>query len=114
MKLRIGAFNCENLFGRYRFLNTDPAKRGKNYEQKIQIYEVVVLEGRTGKIKPDKIEKPQRKNTAAAIIAAAPDILAVEEVENLITLRLFNAVYAKNYFDRMLLIDGNEPRGIDV
>jgi predicted extracellular nuclease len=114
MKLRISAFNCENLFGRYRFLNTDPAKRGKNYEQKIQIYEVVALAGRSGKTKPDAISEKQRKNTAAAIIASAPDVLAVEEVENLITLRLFNALYAKNYFDRMVLIDGNDPRGIDV
>lgn len=115
MTLRITTFNCENLFGRYRLLDNPPAGQVTNYEILLQIPEVVTLEaGRSGKIKPAKISAEQRKNTANAILEADPHILAVEEVENLTTLRLFNGKYMRNAFDRILLIDGNDARGIDV
>jgi hypothetical protein len=119
MKIRLTTFNCENLFGRYRFLDkaspVDSAARlNENYTNTIQIYEVVALEGRSNRVKPQAIAKTQRINTAGAILGAAPDILCVNEVENLPTLRIFNAIYLKNYFDRIVLIEGNDNRGIDV
>jgi exonuclease III len=115
MQLRITTCNCENLFGRYRILDKPPAARVTNYENLLKIPEVVTLEaGRSGKMKPAKINQEQRKNTANAILEADPHILAVEEVENLTTLRLFNGKYMRNAFDRILLIDGNDARGIDV
>lgn len=114
-KLRLTTFNCENLFGRYAFLNSTEKKTAvTNYEHQLKITEVVTLAGRGKGLKPAPISEQQRQNTAATIVAAKPDILAVAEVENLITLRLFNAKYLKNYFDRIILIDGNDPRGIDV
>ncbi len=115
MKLRLTTFNCENLFGRYQILDKPPAGQVKNYESLLQIPEVVTLEpGRSGTIKPAKISAEQRKNTANAILEADPQLLAVAEVENLTTLRLFNSKYMGNAFDRILLIDGNDARGIDV
>ncbi len=115
MKLRITTFNCENLFGRYRFLDTPQKGQVKNYEKSLQIPEITTLEpGRSGKIKPAVISKQQRTNTANAILGANPDLLAVEEVENLTVLRLFNAKYMGNAFDRIILVDGNDARGIDV
>jgi predicted extracellular nuclease len=85
-----------------------------NYTNALQVYEVVALTGRSNRIKPKPIAHVQRINTAGAILGAAPDILCVNEVENLATLRIFNALYLKDYFDRLVLLDGNDPRGIDV
>jgi endonuclease/exonuclease/phosphatase family metal-dependent hydrolase len=115
MALRLGTFNLENLFGRYRFLDEDPAKRPKDYASRLQVIGVVAFRpGRSNALKPKAITEAQRKNTAATLLAAKPDILSVNEVENLSTLRIFNALYLKNYFDRLVMVQGNDPRGINV
>lgn len=115
MTLRITTFNCENLFGRYRILDKPPAGQITNFEDLLQIPDVVALApGRSGKLKPRVIAEKQRINTAGALLGAKPDIIAVQEVENLATLRIFNAKFLANRFDRILVIDGNDARGIDV
>ncbi len=115
MELRITTFNCENLFGRYRFLDEPPADKIKNYEKNLQTIETATLKpGRKGELQPAEINKEQRINTANAILGAKPDVLAVQEVESLAVLRLFNAKYMANHFDQIVLIDGNDARGIDV
>jgi endonuclease/exonuclease/phosphatase family metal-dependent hydrolase len=115
MKLRLSTFNCENLFGRYGFLDTPPVDQPRDYAKDIKITDVVTFEpGRSNILKPKAISETQRKNTAEAMLALKPDILSVCEVENLTTLRLFNAKYLNNYFDRIVLLDGNDARGIDV
>lgn len=115
MKLRITTFNCENLFGRYRILDKPPKGKVTNYEKLIQVTEIATLEpGRSGSIKPAKISQAQRTTTANAILAADPDVLAVQEVENLTVLRLFNDKYMHNEFDQIALCTGNDARGINV
>ena len=115
MQVKITTFNCENLFGRYRMLNEPWDKKPQGYESRIQVYEIVSLKpGREGRIKPYEIAVVQRKTTAYAILGTNTDILAVQEVENMSTLRIFNHIYLKNYFERIISIDGNDNRGIDV
>jgi len=115
MKLKITTFNCENLFGRYRFLDKPFSSPPSGFEKLLQIPSVVAFEpGRSGKIKPAPIAEKQRVTTGKAILGAAPDILAVQEVENLSTLRIFNHKFMDDFFDRVILLDGNDARGIDV
>jgi len=84
----------ENLFGRYGILDKPTNGQIKNFETLLQIPEVVTLDpGRSGRIKPKAISEKQRVATANAILGAKPDILAVQEVENLATLRIFNSKY---------------------
>lgn len=112
MKLTLTTFNVENLFNRYAFL--DKPWEDRKYEQFVQAVGLVSIASREGDLVPYAITEIQRNNTAQAILDAAPDILAVQEVENLYTLRIFNDTYLDNYFDRIISIDGNDPRGIDV
>jgi hypothetical protein len=61
----------------------------------------------------------QIDNTAKAIRGkdnemVFPDILAVQEAENLQTLKQFNETYLDKHFKYMYLIDGNDSRQIDV
>jgi hypothetical protein len=112
MKLTLTTFNCENLFNRYAFL--DQPWNQKNYEKFIMASTVASVANRDGELVTYTTTQAQRTNTALAIQEAKPDILIVNEIENLYTLRNFNAEFLGNYFDRMLAIDGNDPRGIDV
>jgi len=112
MKVTITTFNVENLFNRYRLL--DEPWEGRKYEKMVQAIGLVSIASREGDLVSYSTTEIQRNNTAQAVLDSAPDILAVQEVENLYTLRLFNADYLDDYFDRMILVDGNDPRGIDV
>jgi endonuclease/exonuclease/phosphatase family metal-dependent hydrolase len=112
VKVRVATFNLENLFNRYALL--DEPWENRDYEKVAAAYEVASIASRDGDLVSYEVTQVQRNNTALAIEAARPDILAVQEVENLIALRNFNDIYLDDYFDRLVLVDGNDPRGIDV
>ncbi len=111
-ELTLTTFNLENLFNRYAIL--DEPWNGRGYEKVMLAYDVASIASRDGDLVSYETTHIQRNNTAMAIELAAPDILVVQEVENLIALRNFNHIYLDDYFEQMILIDGNDPRGIDV
>jgi endonuclease/exonuclease/phosphatase family metal-dependent hydrolase len=112
MNVTITTFNLENLFNRYAIL--DEPWDGRSYEKVILAYDVASIASRDGDLVSYETTHLQRNNTALAIEQAAPDILVAQEVENLIALRNFNHIYLDDYFEHLILIDGNDPRGIDV
>jgi endonuclease/exonuclease/phosphatase family metal-dependent hydrolase len=106
-QLKIATFNLENLFSRYRLLDTSDA--GVH----VQLVGATSIDYQ-GRPLSEGITQSQRNNTARAILDSQPDILAVEEVEDLWTLRCFNDEYLGGYFDRMIMLAGNDGRGINV
>ncbi len=110
--LRVTTFNVENLFNRYAFL--DLPWENRNFEQFVQAVGLVSVASRKGDLVSYATTEIQRNNTAQAILDSRPDILTVQEIENIYTLRNFNDSYLDNYFDRIISIDGNDLRGIDV
>lgn len=111
-KLRVTTFNVENLFNRYAFL--DEPFQGSSYERFVQAVGIASIASRKGDLVADATTTIQRNNTALAIEKAAPDVLAVQEVENVYALRILNEQYLGRYFRTIILLDGNDPRGIDV
>ncbi|MFM7322099.1 MAG: endonuclease/exonuclease/phosphatase family protein [Armatimonadota bacterium] len=106
LRLRVGTFNVENLFSRFRFSDRLPkeailaaVEAGWEFEQTLY--------------RP--FDSEHRSLTAAAIRAIDADILAVQEVESLETLKRFNRQLLPDLGYRwMISLDGNDPRGIDV
>lgn len=124
MRVRIGTFNVENLFARFRFKDRRQRYRkpdgswGYRYRP-LTDRQALMLVRDGWKVDKTKfrISRPQdRLITAAAIQAIDAHILALQEVENLDVLKRFNA--KRDYLDGMyhykLVVDGNDPRLIDV
>ena len=115
-KITVGTFNTENLFLRYRLLDKERGSRfGKKVDKK-QFEEgggsILMLGVRLEEFGP--ISKAARRLTAKVIVENDPDILALQEVENLEALKLFNGYFLKQRYPYSILIDANDPRQIDV
>ena len=113
MRVKIGTFNAENLFLRYKFLATVRGSMGK---KKVDISKFTDEGGNINMLEDvfDKIDDLQRKNTAQVILKNNPDVICLQEVENLETLKKFNSKYLKRRYPYSMLIDGNDNRKIDV
>ncbi|MFI8305083.1 endonuclease/exonuclease/phosphatase family protein [Streptomyces sp. NPDC085927] len=102
--LRLATFNVENLFARWRFKDgVDPATantRGWAVEQ-TQFEELGV---------------DDKAITGAAVREIRADVLALQEVENVDTLKHFRAqaLGGRAEYPYVAGVDGNDPRLIDV
>lgn len=133
MKLTIGTFNTENLFLRYFF---NRKERGSQFAKPIKWKELLSpvvaapteeeTQKKAGEIalninmlgweleNSGPISKSARVATAKVILENLPDVLAVQEVENLEALLQFNRQFLKNAYPYAMVIDGNDLRQIDV
>ncbi|HXH17470.1 MAG TPA: endonuclease/exonuclease/phosphatase family protein, partial [Chitinophagales bacterium] len=100
----IATFNCENLFVRFKFGKRLSEARVTNAVKNGFIIDKNVFE---------RIIERERTLTAQAIRATGADIIGLQEVENLDTLKAFRSQFLKHY-PFQYLIDGNDPRLIDV
>jgi endonuclease/exonuclease/phosphatase family metal-dependent hydrolase len=118
----LATFNANNFFLRYRFTNTFPGDLSA--KSLIAAGEV----GSLGYVPPREfgqlarsrfvIWDAQRRELAARALAEPdgklPDILCVQETENLDALRALNADHFRGHYAHVVLIDGWDPRNIDV
>ncbi len=111
MRIRLGTFNCNNLFSRFNFkAQVLPLDRGG---RRHSLPKAVELRTSMGKLIPPKPEAATCR-LAERILAAAPDVLAVQEVEDKQTLADFNQRHLGGRFPERVLVEGNDPRFIDV
>ncbi|MFM9944846.1 MAG: endonuclease/exonuclease/phosphatase family protein [Bacteroidia bacterium] len=109
-KVTIATFNCENLFRRYKFTTKAKPETIKKANEQL-INEGVLLNEKFF----TRIIDEEKKLTAQAILATNADIIALQEVENLETLKSFVSNFLKNKgYHYQILIDGNDMRLIDV
>jgi len=119
MQISIGTFNLNNLFSRYNFKGEVNAIESNSTTVNSQIsYEftdkdVYRLRTFMGKlVKPKNIKNTQ--TIADRILRMNVDVLAVQEVEDIDILKQFNNEYLNGLYKYVILIEGNDPRLIDV
>lgn len=125
----LATFNANNFFLRYRFANTFPGDQSR--KSLVEAAEVAGLgyipgklpESATRNARPYDRQRfvvwdEERRVLAAQALAepegALPDILCLQEVENLDAVRVFNDRYLGNHYPYLLLVDGHDVRNIDV
>lgn len=103
MLVRIATFNCENLFARFRF------RDGVATDTTIGGFAI-------NDLRFDIHDTAKRRITGKAIKAIKADIVALQEVENIEVLERFRTEFLGGFrkFPHVMLIDGNDPRFIDV
>ena len=114
--IRVGTFNLNNLFSRFNFagvVSTSPSVSNGGIEISFAEGEVAV---RTfmGKLVKEKAPADTARIGARILQAMNADVLAVQEVEHLEILREFNVDYLGGAYSEVALIEGNDPRLIDV
>lgn len=102
--MRLATFNVENLFSRYRFVaGIDPL--------------MAAQEGFTAEDLRHRIADPEAKHlTAELILLLQADVLALQEVEDMSTLRRFRDRYlgGRAAYPHLVVIEGNDSRSINV
>ena len=113
-------FNAENLFRRFDFSSKQPGSGGSsggrsggsnngNKDNSTGSGGVVFSDGRF------TINNMQEKSlTAATILAVDADVIALQEVESLDLLDLFNKELLFSTYKYRILVQGNDQRGINV
>jgi endonuclease/exonuclease/phosphatase family metal-dependent hydrolase len=102
--VRVATFNVENLFARFRFeSDVDPAhavKDGWNVNETAFTLQ----------------DEDSKRLTGQTIKALKADVLVLQEVENLDTLKRFRSEYlgGPSAFPYAVAVDGNDPRLIDI
>lgn len=98
---KIATFNVENLFARYKFLQGNEALADNGFTINDLAFTIY--------------NETAKQITAKAIREVNADVICLQEVESLPTLDRFNSTYLGGMGYRYrLVIDGNDPRFIDV
>jgi len=119
MRITIGTFNLNNLFSRYNFKGEIAAIRNQEMEVDSEIFyqfgpgDRFRIRTYRGKLVNAK-EASETKTVADRILNMNVDVLAVQEVEDIDTLREFNRVHLEGMYPQLVLLEGNDPRLIDV
>ncbi len=117
MILKVGTFNLNNLFSRFNFKGKIDAIIAGDTELSVtytfddpQDYRIRTYMGRLVKEK----EPARRQQVAQRILEMQLDVLALQEVEDLPTLQQFCREDLNGNYPYQVLIEGNDPRLIDV
>lgn len=112
MRVKIGTFNLNNLFGRFNFkASIEGIQEGGVYSFNAQ--DRYWIRKFFGKLVKPKDEK-ETKCLADKILKSRVDVLAVQEVEDRDTLKRFNKEYLSKKYPHQVVVDANDPRLMDV
>jgi len=119
VRVSVGTFNLNNLFSRWSFRGALEAIKEGGQASSVTVsyrfedsdtYRVRTFRGRLVKAK-DEVDT---KRIADRMLSMDVDVLAVQEVENIGILRQFNREHLGGMYGYQVLIEGNDPRFIDI
>jgi endonuclease/exonuclease/phosphatase family metal-dependent hydrolase len=119
MKVTIGTFNLNNLFSRFNFSGAIDQIQSSGPSSAMTVryeftdekeFRIRTFLGKLVKAK----DAAARSTIAARITSMDVDVLAVQEVEDIDILREFNKTNLNGLYPFQVLIEGNDPRFIDV
>ena len=120
MDITVGTFNLNNLFSRYNFgaevRAIEAGETGITTELNYVFVDPLTYRVRTdssGRLIRSKPETDSQ-TIASRIKQISVDVLAVQEVEDIGTLRAFNTSYLDSLYPHQVLVEGNDPRFIDL
>lgn len=119
MQLRMGTFNLNNLFSRYNFAFEAEAPGLKAGTVEMTKIETIVHKAARKEIAYKGAALTRKDPQARALLAERIknmnlDVLCVQEVEDIETLRHFASSELGGLYPHAMLIEGNDPRLIDV
>ena len=119
MIVSVGTFNLNNLFSRFNFeaelSSLKDLENGITFSGHETDTDGKIFKVRTYKGKLVTQKEPERSAIVAERIKRMNlDVLAVQEVEDRDALQEFNATFLDNMYSFIGVIDGNDPRLIDV
>jgi endonuclease/exonuclease/phosphatase family metal-dependent hydrolase len=119
VQVSVGTFNLNNLFSRWSFSGAIEAIEEGGQASSVTVsyrfddpstYRVRTFRGRLVKAK-DEVDTDR---IAQRILTIDVDVLAVQEVENIGILRQFDREQLGGLYNYQVLIEGNDPRFIDI
>ncbi|PTW60863.1 endonuclease/exonuclease/phosphatase family protein [Breoghania corrubedonensis] len=116
MEIKIGTFNLNNLFSRFNFAGAVDSPPSASEGGITLTFDEGSVKVRTFMGRLVKEKDPEETVTIARRIRQAMDVdvLGVQEVEHIEILKQFNRDYLGGGYDEIALIEGNDPRLIDV
>eukprot|EP00913_Durusdinium_trenchii_P013406 g12587.t1 len=115
--IKLATFNLNNLFSRFNFKATINQIQSGSAAIEYTFTAGADIEFKTFKGSLIKAQPAAKTNKIAGRIVSADmdvDVLAVQEVENFEILKEFNKTNLGNLYPHRVLIEGNDPRFIDV
>lgn len=117
MQVSVGTFNLNNLFSRYNFAGEIEAfaEGDSTIETEYDFTDPTAYRLRTfmGRLVKGK-DATDTRRVADRILSMDLDVLAVQEVEDIDTLKAFNKGQLNSLYSYTVLVEGNDPRLIDV
>lgn len=120
MLVKVGTFNLNNLFSRFNFQgaidqiqNSGGSATGVTIRYEFTDSDNFRIRTFLGKLVKAK-DATDTQRITARILAMDLDVLAVQEVENINILKEFNSQQLGGLYPHQVLIEGNDPRFIDV